>query len=147
MIKVLKASLLVLAGSMALLIAWTNWRYPASNRAYISHTLAMDTTINGPHRQRAIFSICAVEMAFYLVTAAEAITGALCLLGGLLYPFTDAGRIIGLTGLTSGLFVWFGGFRVIAAEYFFGWQSKEWNGEPDASRIATILGVIWLIIK
>lgn len=145
--KYLQASLLLMAGTMALLIAWTNYKYPASNRAYISHTLAMDTTFEGPHLARAIYSIRAVILAHQLITAAEFVTGLLCLLGGLLYPFHLSGRLIGLTGLTSGLAIWFGGFRIVAGEYFFGWQSPRWNGLPDAHRIAGMLALFWVMVK
>lgn len=147
MVKYLQASLLLMAGLMALLIAWTNYRYPAANRAYISHTLAMDTTHEGPHRARAIYSIKAVTLAHQLITLSEAFTGSLCLLGGLLYPFHPLGRVIGLTGLTSGLAIWFFGFRVIAGEYFCSWQSAQWNGLPDAHRIAGMLALFWVMVR
>lgn len=145
--KYLKASLLLMTGAMAALIAWTNIRYPAANIAYISHTLMMDTVTRGTHQSRAIDSPALVTFAHKLITATEAITGLLCLLGGVLYPFHPLGRLIGLAGLTGGLAVWFFGFRVIAGEYFCGWQSDRWNGLPDAHRIAGMLGVIWVIVK
>lgn len=147
MVKYLQASLLLMAGIMALLISWTNYRYPAANRAYISHTLTMDTTTEGPHRTRTVTSWEAVILAHWAIILAEALTGLLCLIGGLLYPIHSVGRVIGLAGLTSGIAIWFGGFRILAGEYFCGWQSREWNGLPDAHRISAMLALFWLMIK
>jgi predicted small integral membrane protein len=45
--------------------------------------------------------------------------------------------------LTLGFGLWFFGFMVVAGEYFAMWQSKVWNGQESAFRIATaILGVL-----
>jgi len=45
--------------------------------------------------------------------------------------------------LTIGFGLWFVGFTVIAGEYFAMWQSKVWNGQETAFRVATeILGVL-----
>jgi predicted small integral membrane protein len=48
-----------------------------------------------------------------------------------------------VVGLTVGFCLWFGGFMVIAGEYFSMWQSKVWNAQEAAFRIAAIiLGVL-----
>src|SRR6516164_8174149 len=48
-----------------------------------------------------------------------------------------------IAGLTVGFGLWFFGFMVIAGEYFAMWQSKLWNGQEAAFRIATeMLGVL-----
>ena len=45
--------------------------------------------------------------------------------------------------MTIGFGLWFVGFTVIAGEYFAMWQSKVWNGQETAFRVATeILGVL-----
>ena len=45
--------------------------------------------------------------------------------------------------MTVGFGLWFFGFLVVAGEFFASWQSKEWNGQEAAFRIAmVILGVL-----
>jgi predicted small integral membrane protein len=52
-------------------------------------------------------------------------------------------KVWAVAGLTVGFGLWFFGFMVIAGEYFAMWQSKIWNGQDAAFRIATvILGVL-----
>jgi len=48
--------------------------------------------------------------------------------------------------LTLGFGLWFFGFMVVAGEYFVMWQSKIWNGQDAAFRIATeMLGALIFI--
>jgi predicted small integral membrane protein len=52
-------------------------------------------------------------------------------------------KVWAVAGLTVGFGLWFFGFLVVAGEYFAMWQSKAWNGQEAAFRIATaILGVL-----
>jgi predicted small integral membrane protein len=52
-------------------------------------------------------------------------------------------KVWAVAGLAVGFGLWFFGFMVIAGEYFAMWQSKIWNGQDAAFRIATvILGVL-----
>ena len=71
--------------------------------------------------------------------------GTLALLVRLTAPaaiFSRA-KVWGVAGMTVGFGLWFFGFLVIAGEYFASWQSKEWNGQEAAFRIAVvILGVL-----
>jgi hypothetical protein len=51
-------------------------------------------------------------------------------------------KVWAVAGLTVGFGLWCFGFMVIAGEYFAMWQSKDWNEQEAAFRIATeILGV------
>ena len=52
-------------------------------------------------------------------------------------------KVWAVAGFILGFGLWFFGFMVIAGEYFAMWQSKDWNGQEAAFRIATeILGVL-----
>jgi predicted small integral membrane protein len=52
-------------------------------------------------------------------------------------------KVWAVAGLTVGFGLWFVGFIVVGGEYFAMWQSKVWNGQETAFRIATeILGVL-----
>src|SRR6266403_2139085 len=71
--------------------------------------------------------------------------GALVLLSRLRAPAEvfNRSKVWAVAGLTVGFGLWFFGFMVIAGEYFAMWQSKIWNGQDAAFRIATvILGVL-----
>ena len=91
------------------------------------------------------------RIAYALIIATEGSTaillavGALVLLGRLRAPAEPFNRakVWAVAGLTVGFGLWFFGFMVIAGEYFAMWQSKVWNGQDAAFRIATvILGVL-----
>lgn len=156
--KLLHSSLLLTVGAMAGLIAYANWKHPAANRAFVAHTLAMDTIVqtwrhpdggwaHSTVQERAIQSNWLAFQVHRAITLTEAVIGLLCAIGGLILPIHKIGRSIGIAGLWMGIMLWYGGFRVIGGEYFQMWQSAEWNGLPDAERIAAMLGIVWLIVR
>ena len=53
-----------------------------------------------------------------------------------------------VAGLVVGFGLWFFGFMVVAGEYFLMWQSKAWNGQEAAFRIATEMlgGLIFITL-
>jgi predicted small integral membrane protein len=56
--------------------------------------------------------------------------------------YRSRAKVWEVVGLTIGFSLWFFGFMVIA-EYFAMWQSKAWNAQEAAFRIAAvILGVL-----
>ena len=74
--------------------------------------------------------------------------GALALLGRLRAPAAAFNRAKGwaVAGLVVGFGLWFFGFMAVAGEYFLMWQSKSWNGQEAAFRIATeMLGALIFI--
>jgi predicted small integral membrane protein len=91
------------------------------------------------------------RIAYGLIIGVEVLTGLLLMVGAiaLLKRLTAPGKIFNqskmwaVVGLTLGFSLWFGGFMVIAGEYFAMWQSKLWNGQEAAFRITAImLGVL-----
>jgi len=50
--------------------------------------------------------------------------------------------------MAIGFALWFFGFMVVAGEYFAMWQSKIWNGQEAAFRIATVMlgGLIFIAL-
>ena len=90
-------------------------------------------------------------MVYALIIAIEALTAFLLLLSTLVLlsrlkapaQVFNRSKVWAVAGLTVGFGLWFFGFMVIAGEYFAMWQSKDWNGQEAAFRIATeILGVL-----
>jgi predicted small integral membrane protein len=112
----------------------------------------MDTTFPGNAlMHRAITDKSMWAAAYGLIIATEALTGlflaigALALLARLTAPAAifNRAKVWAVAGMIVGFGLWFFGFLVVAGEYFAMWQSKEWNGQEAAFRIAmVILGVL-----
>ena len=75
------------------------------------------------------------------LTAFLLLVGALVLLSRLRAPAEvfNRSKVWAVAGLTVGFGLWFFGFMVIAGEYFAMWQSKVWNGQDAAARIAIVI--------
>ena len=117
-----------------------------SNYEFVRHVLSMDTTFRGNAlMHRAIFNESIWSLAYALIIAMEGSTalllvvGALVLLNRLRAPAEvfNRSKVWAVAGLTVGFGLWFFGFMVIAGEYFAMWQSKVWNGQDAAFRIAS----------
>ncbi len=108
----------------------------------------MDTTFpNNALKHRAITDPRLWTAAYIAIIAMEALTcllliaGALALLALINAPAVafNRAKVWAVAGLTVGFALWFFGFLVVAGEYFAMWQSKTWNGQEAAFRIAIVL--------
>ena len=82
------------------------------------------------------------------MTAVLLVLGTFALLKRLKAPAEvfNRAKVWTVVGLTVGFGLWFFAFMVVAGEYFAMWQSKVWNAQEAAFRIATvILGVLVFI--
>jgi len=151
-IRLAKVATISALATYALIVAYDNVVDYGTNYEFVKHVLSMDTTFPGNAlMHRAITDETIWRAAYALIIAAEALTGfllaggALALLARVRAPaevFNRAKRWA-VAGLTIGFGLWFFGFMVIAGEYFAMWQSKVWNGQESAFRIAiAILGVL-----
>ena len=89
--------------------------------------------------------VYALIIAIEVLTAVLLVLSTLVLLSRLKAPAQvfNRSKVLAVAGLTVCFVLWFFGFMVIAGEYFAMWQSKDWNGQEAAFRIATeILGVL-----
>ena len=85
--------------------------------------------------------------AYAVIIAAEASTGLLLALGAVVLlgrlrasaKIFNHAKLWAVAGLTLGFCLWFFDFIVIGGEYFAMWQSKIWNGQAAAFRIATTM--------
>jgi predicted small integral membrane protein len=151
MIGIRIAKIVALA-AYALIVAYDNIVDYGSNYEFVSHVLSMDTTFEGNHlKHRAISNETMWRAAYVMIIAVEALTGLLLALGALALvrrlrapaDIFNKAKVWSVAGLVVGFGLWFGGFLVIAGEYFAMWQSKVWNGQEAAFRItAVILGVL-----
>jgi predicted small integral membrane protein len=145
MIRLAKIAVIAALAVFALLVAYNNIFDYNSNYQFVRHVLSMDTIFpDSALRSRAIDSETMWRAAYGLIIATEASTGLLLALGAvvLLGRLSAPGKIFNqaklwaVAGLTLGFCLWFFGFVVIGGEYFAMWQSKLWNGQDAAFRIA-----------
>lgn len=131
----------------ALLVGFNNLADYSSNYSFVQHTLSMDTVFPGNTlKSRAILDPFLWSLAYGLIIFAEFLTGTLLALGviylvkGINNPiaFTRAKNWIYL-GCSVGFLLWFFGFIVVGGEWFFMWQSHEWNGVESAFRFVVLI--------
>jgi predicted small integral membrane protein len=151
------AKILVLAAlaAFAFIVTYDNIVDYGSNYEFVRHVLSMDTTFpNNALMHRAITDPRLWTAAYVVIIAAEGMTSLLLIVGALaLLALINApaelfnrAKVWAVCGLTLGFCLWFFGFLVVAGEYFAMWQSKTWNGQESAFRIAAVmLGVLIFI--
>ena len=154
-IRLAKIAIVAVLAAYALIVAYNNIVDYGSNYAFVQHVLSMDTTFPGNAlMHRAITDEAAWRWAYALIIATEGLTGFLLVLGALALlarlrapaAVFNRAKVWAVAGLTVGFGLWFFGFMVIAGEYFVMWQSKVWNGQEAAFRIATeMLGALIFI--
>jgi len=154
-LRLAKIAVVTALASYALLVAYNNVVDYGSNYEFVRHVLSMDTTFPGNAlMHRAIADETEWRLAYASIIGIEALAGALLVVGTLALlarlrapaqGFNRA-KAWAVAGLTLGFGLWFFGFMVVAGEYFVMWQSKIWNGQDAAFRIATeMLGALIFI--
>jgi predicted small integral membrane protein len=130
------AVLTAITASYLLLVVLGNVTDYGTNRAFVEHVLAMDTTFQSPNTMwRAITSPGLVTVAYLAIIAWEAVA-ALVLVAAfvswlrVVFGGQDAAtaRLLSSTGLVMVVLLFGGGFIAIGGEWFQMWQSKSWNG-------------------
>jgi predicted small integral membrane protein len=53
---------------------------------------------------------------------------------------------VAMIALTTGLLMWLVAFLDVGGERFLMWQWKMWNGQEEAFRMFTIVGVVFLVV-
>lgn len=154
-VRLVKTAMVASCGLFALLVAFNNLVDYGSNDTFVRHTLRMDTTFPGNAlKVRAIDSPAMATVAYWLIIAAETLTGLLLALGSvrlalaLRGPAVDfnAAKGIAVLGLGLGFLLWFTGFMVVGGEWFAMWQSKDWNGVPSAFRFVVVLLLVAIFL-
>jgi predicted small integral membrane protein len=138
----------------ASLVMFNNLTDYASNYAFVSHVLKMDTTFPENRSMWRAINAPFLHHAFYwIIILSEAAIAVLCWFGGfrLFRSIHDADRFnkakgIAIAGLTLGLLLWFTGFITVGGEWFLMWQSEHWNGQKAAFRLAVIFGIVLLYL-
>ncbi len=151
-IRAAKAALVAAVALFASLVAFGNLTDYNTNFVFVQHVLSMDTIFpSSTIKYRAITDPALHHAAYALIIAAEAATAVLCWIGAVMLARrlrADAGmfnraKTFAVMGLTLGFLLWQAGFMSIGGEWFGMWQSKQWNGVPDAFRfLMTIIAVL-----
>jgi predicted small integral membrane protein len=96
-----------------------------------------------------------VHTVFYIgIIALESVTMLLCWWAGVrLLKSYRADRAqfaaalnVAMIALTTSLLMWLVAFLDVGGEWFLMWQSKMWNGQEEAFRMFTIVGVVFLVV-
>lgn len=151
------AKLLLVAG-IALdytLVVFDNLTDFDSNYQFVRHVLLMDSTFPGNHGMwRAIHSP-SLHLAFYcliilweIVTVVLAWWGVVRLIRVLRKPAPvfNSEKRIAVAALTLSLLMWLVAFLDIGGEWFMMWQSPTWNGQAEAFRMFTVVGLVLLLL-
>jgi predicted small integral membrane protein len=154
-IRLVKMAMVASCALFALLVAFNNLVDYGSNYTFVRHTLSMDTTFPGNALTgRAITSPALWTLGYWLIIAAEAVTGLILAFGSLRLalavrgPATlfNAAKPVVALGIGLGFLLWFTGFAVVGGEWFAMWQSKEWNGVPSAFRFYVTLLLVLIFV-
>jgi predicted small integral membrane protein len=126
-----------------------------SNYEYVRHVLMMDSTLPGNHLMWRAVSSPLLHTIFYIsIIAWESVTMLLFWWAGvrLLKSYREdraqfaAALNVTVIALTTSLLMWLVAFLDVGGEWFLMWQSKMWNGQEEAFRMFTIVGVVFLIV-
>ena len=126
-----------------------------SNYEFVRHVLMMDSTLPGNKLTWRAINSPLVHTVFYIsIIAWESATMLLCWWAGvrLLKSYSAEGAQfaaalnVAVIALTTSLLMWLLAFLDVGGEWFLMWQSKIWNGQQEAFRMFTVVGVVFLIV-
>lgn len=146
----------VLTGTVALyisLVAFGNITDFDTNRDFVRHVLAMDTTFKDPDLMwRALTSQGLQDAAYLAIIAWETVAAVVLLAATALWvtgvrrgSLTRA-RQVSTVGLLMMVLLFGVGFLAIGGEWFSMWQSKQWNGLEAATRNLTVAGIALVVV-
>jgi len=137
------------------LVVFNNITDYGSDYEFVRHVMMMDTTLPGNNGMWRAIDSPALHTAFYFsIIAWEAITMLLVWWGGFrmtrelretALAFHRAKRV-SIAALTLSLLMWLVAFLSIGGEWFLMWQSKAWNGQEQAFRMFTVVGIVLLLV-
>ncbi|MEU1071240.1 MULTISPECIES: DUF2165 domain-containing protein [unclassified Streptomyces] len=156
-LPVLPLTAALLTATVALymaLVALGNITDFGTNRAFVHHVLAMDTTFKDPDLTwRAIDSTALQDVAYVLIIVWETVAALVLVAAGVVWARALRGggafvraRRLSTVGLLMVLLLFGAGFIAIGGEWFAMWQSKTWNGLEAATRNFVLAAVALLVV-
>jgi len=132
-LRMVLAVLTAITGIYMALVAFNNITDFDTNRAFVVHVLAMDTTFKSPNTMwRAITSPGWALAAYIAIIGWEAISAVALLAGFVAWLRGGPARQLSSVGYLMTILLFGGGFIVIGGEWFQMWQSHDWNGLQPA---------------
>jgi predicted small integral membrane protein len=155
LVRLAKTAMVASTAAFALLVAVDNLLDYGANDEFVRHVLSMDTTFpTNALKARAITNPTLWAIAYWLIIAAEAVTGLVLVwatlrlavnLRGPAKSFNAAKDLV-VVGAGLGFLLWFLGFMVVGGEWFSMWESKEWNGQQPAFRFYVTLLLVAILV-
>src|SRR5579863_8577219 len=154
-LRVSKAALVFAIALFNTILVLNNITDYGSNYEFVRHVLMMDSTFPGNHLMwRAVHSPPVYTVFYIGIIAWESVTMLLCWWAGvrLLKSYREhrtqfaAAQNVAVIALTTSLLMWLVAFLGVGGEWFLMWQSKMWNGQEEAFRMFTIVGVVLLVV-
>jgi predicted small integral membrane protein len=151
------AKLLLVAGVALFtsLVVFNNLTDFGTNYLFVRHVLLMDTVAPGGRATGRALTSPFFHLAFYgCIIVWEAATAVLLWWGAALLlrarrlsavEFNEAKKV-SVLGLSLSLMLWLVAFLTIGGEWFLMWQSPAWNGQQEAFRNFTVVGIVLLIL-
>ncbi|MEU5093943.1 DUF2165 domain-containing protein [Streptomyces sp. NPDC020996] len=132
------------------LVAFGNITDFGTNRQFVRHVLAMDTTFKDDGLMWRAITGHGVQDAVYVAIIVWETAAAPALIAGTWYWARrdhDRARRISTYGLLMLMLLFGAGFVAVGGEWFAMWQSEDWNGLTAATRVFLISGVVLLVIQ
>ncbi len=154
-LRVSKAVLVFAIALFYTILVLNNIADYGSNYQFVRHVLMMDSTLPGNHLMWRAVNSPLVHTVFYIgIIAWESVTMLLCWWAGVrLLKSYRADRAqfaaalnVAVIALTTSLLMWLVAFLDVGGEWFLMWQSHSWNGQEEAFRMFTIVGVVFLVV-
>ena len=154
-VRVSKAVLVFAIALFYTILVLNNITDYGSNYEFVRHVLMMDSTLPGNHLMWRAVNSPRVHTVFYIgIIAWESVTMLLCWWAGVrLLKSYRADRAqfaaalnVAVIALTTSLLMWLVAFLDVGGEWFLMWQSKMWNGQEEAFRMFTVVGVVFLVV-
>jgi predicted small integral membrane protein len=154
----LRATKLLLVFGVAVfytLVVFNNITDYGSDYEFVRHVMMMDTTFPGNNGMWRAMNSPTLHTAFYFsIIAWEAITMLLVWWGGFRMAWAlretalafHRAKRVSIAALTLSLLMWLVAFLSIGGEWFLMWQSKTWNGQEEAFRMFTVVGIVLLLV-
>jgi predicted small integral membrane protein len=151
-----KIAMSLALAAFCLLVAFDNVADYNTNYVFVQHVLSMDTTFpDNVFRYRAVTAPALVHLAYGIVIVAEAVAGALFLIGAVRLfqartaPATafNAAKRYTIAGCLLAFLIWYFAIMVVAGEWFAMWESPTWNVEQPTFRFAMIALAVLIFVN
>lgn len=125
-----------------------------TNRAFVEHVLAMDTTFGSPNtRWRAITDPRLITAAYLAIIVWESLIAIVLTIAFLCWLRANAvqrrvavARQLSVCGWLMQILLFGGGFITVGGEWFQMWQSAQWNGTQPALRNFLIASIGLILV-